>query len=69
MRNHERRNTEGGYPYWKLATWEPRSFTFKDGKRAYPTEAEARNAASKPGRYRLSRVEETGRTDLEPFDR
>lgn len=68
MRPHERTAT-GSYPYFKLAAWDDRSFTWKDGKVALPTEADAVNAAKKPGRYRVSRVEASGRVDLAPFDR
>jgi hypothetical protein len=55
-------------PYFKLAIWDARNVCFRDGKRAYPTEADARADALKPGRYRISRVDDAGRTDLEPFD-
>lgn len=55
-------------PYYKLAEWDARSFCFRDGKRAFPTVAEAMAAAKKPGRYRVSTVTLTGRTDGEPFE-
>lgn len=57
------------YPYFKLAKWDERSLTFRDGKMQYPTEAAAVAAARKPGRYRVSRVDRTGRTDLDEFVR
>jgi hypothetical protein len=43
--------------------------TFIDGKKAYPTEAEAMNAAKTPGKYRVSAITENARTHLEPFIR
>ena len=67
MKPHKRRQTQN-YPYYKLATWDPRSFTFRDGKVAFPTQAKARGAATTPGKYRLSAVNETGRVDMEPFE-
>lgn len=68
MKAHERRSADA-FPYFKLAAWDERSFTWKDGKVAFPSEGEARGAATRAGRYRLSRVEASGRVDLEPFDR
>jgi hypothetical protein len=54
--------------YFKLAAFCPRSFTWKDGKTAYPSEGDAvAAAASKPGQYRVSRVDADGRHDLTPF--
>jgi hypothetical protein len=53
--------------YFKLAIWDARSFTFRDGKVAFATEQEARDAACKPGKYRISVVSADGRRDLEPF--
>ncbi len=66
MKQHERRQANA-YPYFKLAIFDERSFTFRDGKVAYPTERDAIQAAKNPGKYRLSIVFETGRKDLEPF--
>lgn len=69
MKHHIRRQLNA-FPYFKVATHDPRSFCFRDGKRAYPTEEAAHRAAvaAGPGRYRISRVDEHGRTDLQPFD-
>lgn len=53
---------------FKLAAWVGRFACFRDGKIAYPTEAEARAAAKAPGRYRVSEVTAAGRKDLEPFE-
>ena len=67
MKPHERR-AAGAYPYFKLAVWDPRHCTFKDGRGTFDTERAARAAARAPGKYRISRVtEDLGRIDLEPF--
>jgi hypothetical protein len=66
VKMHERRESLA-FPYFKLAVWDARSLTWKDGKVAYATRAEAGWAARKPGRYRISEVGESGRVDLEPF--
>lgn len=67
MKPHERRK-HGKYPYFKLARWSARNHAFDDGRRAYETEAAARAAATRPGRYRISTIAESGRRDGEPFD-
>lgn len=67
MKPHERR-AANAYPYFKIAAWDERSFTWRDGKRAFPSEAAAKAEAKIPGKYRLSRVEDYGRIDLEPFE-
>ncbi len=59
LRQFERR-AAGAFPYYKLAQWNQRSFTYSDGKVAFATEAEAREAARKPGQYRVSSVHEDG---------
>jgi hypothetical protein len=57
------------YPYYKLATQDARSFCFKDGKTAYPTEAAAKLAAGRAnGVYRVSEVTRDGRTDGGAFE-
>ncbi len=68
MKNHARRAT-GNYPYFKLAIWDSVSCTWRDGRKAFPSTIAAMNTAVKPGRYRLSKVTDTGREDLEPFNR
>jgi hypothetical protein len=68
VKPHERRQAKA-YPYYKLATWNARNQCWNDGKAAYPTDAEARAAAVKPGRYRVSEVTEHGRRDLPEFAR
>ncbi len=69
MKAYERRAAGTAYPYFKLAAWDARSFTWRDGKVAFPSEQDASRAATRPGRYRVSRVEESTRVDLQPFDR
>lgn len=54
--------------YFKLATLDPRLFTFKDGKEGFASEAEAKAAARYDGTYRVSEVTDAGRRDLEPFE-
>lgn len=55
--------------YYKLAVWDERLQTFRDGKRAYASGKEAFADAKTTGRYRVSQVDGDGRrTDLEPFD-
>ena len=53
--------------YFKLAVWDAKSFTFRDGKRGFDTEADARAAANKPGQYRISTISQSGRSDGLPF--
>lgn len=67
MKHHERR-TGGGFPYFKLATFDPISMCFRDGKQAFETAEDAYRAAIKPGKYRVSVVHEQGRTDLSEFE-
>lgn len=68
MKHYERR-TANAFPYFKLATFDERSFTYRDGKVAYQSEQEAQNAAKGKGKFRVSVVTENGRTDCEPFIR
>jgi len=67
MKPYERRQKEA-YPYFRLATWNSRLCVWHEGRAVFEMEAAARNSASRPGRYRISRIDENGRTDLEPFD-
>lgn len=67
MKAHARR-TAGGFPYFKLATFDPISMCFRDGKQAFASAEEAYAAAKKPGKYRVSVVHEGGRTDLSEFE-
>lgn len=66
MRHFERR-LANAFPYFKLAAWDTKNFTWNDGKQAFATQEEA-IAAAKRGRFRISVVEEKGRRDLQPFD-
>lgn len=69
MKAHERR--EAGLadrPGFKLSAWDARSFTFREVKGVHATEAEARRAAKKPGRYRVSRVEDGSWADAATFE-
>lgn len=67
MKPYERREA-GQSIYYKLATWDNISMTFRDGKVAYDTAEDALAAAKKPGRYRISAVLPSGRDDLVPFN-
>lgn len=69
MKMYQYRNI-GQSRYFKLAVWDARSFTFRDGKVAYATAEDARKAAKKSGKYRISCVyTDTGaREDYAPFD-
>lgn len=66
MKPYERR-AENRYPYFKLATYDSISCTYRDGKKAFPTYLAAAESAIAPGTYRISKVTDTGRTDFEPF--
>lgn len=66
MRPYERREANA-YPYFKLAVWDERNAVWKAGKTAQETEAACKALAKKPGRYRVSRCEDGGITNLEPF--
>ncbi len=55
------------FPYFKLAVWDSRQICFRDGKRAYPSETDARADAKQPGKYRVSEVNRDGRVDGVPF--
>ena len=61
MRPFERR-AASAYPYFKLARWDALNATWREGKRAYPTEAAAR-ADANLGKFRISEVTATGRND------
>jgi hypothetical protein len=65
-----RNYTAGIYSYFKLAVFDPRLFTFRDGKETFRTGAEAEAAANVNGTYRVSgvRPDGGGRWDFEPFE-
>lgn len=68
LRHFERREA-GKFPYYKLATWNPISCTWMDGKRAFDDAAQAAESAACPGKYRISSVHEDGsRVDGSPFE-
>jgi len=66
MRPYERRKS-GGYPYYKLAFWNPHTFCWQDGKKSFPTPQQAKAPIVQKGKYRISQIDQCGRTDLEPF--
>lgn len=71
MKPHKRRMA-CAYPYYKLATWDDVSKTWRDGKKAFPTIGSACEAANDgqgggSGRFRVSVVTEDGRNDIWPF--
>ena len=66
MRPHERRQT-AAYPYFKLAVWDERLLTWRDGNKAFADESSALQTAPLGTRVRLSRVEANGRVDFDPF--
>lgn len=65
MKPYQRRKGER-YPYYKLATWDPISLTWRDGKKAYTAIADAIKGLP-PGKYRMSIVGSEKRTDFAPF--
>jgi hypothetical protein len=67
MRPFERRETDA-YPYFKLATWDDRAMVWKAGKTVQETEAACLKLARKPGKYRVSRFDESGPVNLDPFE-
>ncbi len=66
MKPYQRRQA-AAYPYYKLATWDPRSLTFRDGKIAFTSMRDALDSVTVEGKYRISEVTETGREDFAPF--
>ena len=69
MKGHQRRAI--GVPdFWKLASWDSMNSCWRDGKRQYDTRELALTAAVKPGRYRLSFIQDNmPRKDFEEFAR
>jgi hypothetical protein len=69
MKPYQRR-AAGKPTFYKLAEWDERVLTYRDGKIQFDDRAAAFAAAMKsgPGRYRISRVDADGRHDFEPFD-
>ena len=69
MKPYQRRQT-ATYPYYKIATWDNVSMTYRDGKQAFLTKFDAINsvAGRGPNKYRMSVVTADGRRDLDPFE-
>jgi len=67
MKPHERRRL-GKTTYYKLAVWDDKNISFRDGKRAYDDYEFAILTAVLPGKYRISEVTEEGRKDFPPFE-
>lgn len=69
MKSYQRREQQA-YPYYKVATWDARSLTWRDGKKAFATADEAMRSFPRgaAGKYRLSEVTENSRRDLEVFE-
>ncbi len=67
MKAYERR-AAGKEDYCNLDFWNPRIGCWQKTSRQYESEAEARKAAKKPGRYRISRVENGERIESSPFE-
>lgn len=68
LRPFERR-AAGGFPYYRLAVWEPRSFTFKDNATPHATPEAAQAAARTPGKYRITEVSEDGTAVYATFEK
>ncbi len=67
MKPHERRQ-QNAYPYYSLSKWNVKINCWQAGKRIYETERQAIADAKQKGRYRVVKITEHGREDLEPFD-
>ncbi len=70
MRSFERRAI-GAYPFFRLDEWDNRigAYRPRPGRKEYGTEDEAKRAvASRPGRYRIVRIDDGGLSILDPFD-
>ena len=68
MKPYQRRAVDG-YPYYKIAFWDIHNLCWQDGKKTFVTVEAAKDSISRGGKYRLSRITELGRVDLEPFCR
>lgn len=66
MKTYERREA-GITASFKLAIWNDRNQSWKELKGSHATEAEAIIGATKPGRYRVSRVEGGSFSDVIAF--
>lgn len=66
MKAYELRDA-GVTEYFKLAVWNDRLCTWRDGSKQFESPEAAAKTAKVRGRYRVSRVTSEGRIDLEPF--
>lgn len=66
FRPHERR-AAGAYPYYRLGTWCRLSVAYRDNATPHATVADAKAAATKPGKYRITEVTERGTLLKEDF--
>ncbi len=67
MKHYERRELNA-YPFFKVAVWDERSCTWRDGKKSFASEQAAVASVPSGTKARLSRVEDGGRRlDLAPF--
>lgn len=66
MKAYQRREA-GIEAVFNLDAWNPRIGCWTKTRRQYASEEAARAAARKPGRYRVSRNDDAGRVELEPF--
>ena len=68
MKGYERR-AAGKERYCNLDIWDASIGCWTKSKRQYDSEQDARNAATKGGRYRISVTENGQRTEGEPFEK
>ena len=68
MRPFERRAAQA-YPFFRLAVQDKQTFCLRQLPGVFADEGQARQAAKKPGRYAISRIDENGtRTEGERFE-
>jgi len=68
VRPFERRQANA-YPYFSIAKWDAKFCTWRELGKVYALASQAKASALVKGRYRLSRIDETGmRTDLELWE-
>ncbi len=67
MKPFERRKI-GAYPYYSLSEWSGIYSSFVSGRKTYKTRQEAQKAAMKKGLYRIIKVTERGRENLNIFE-
>jgi hypothetical protein len=57
---HSTTRRRTAYPFYKLASWCPRSLCWKELRGGYPDRPRAEAAADAPGRYRVTEVRGPG---------